>query len=265
VPYALHAFSVGYTLGPSLRELKLHPGAGTLLRHAGELAATGLVFGALGVLGFLALRRRRLLADTFLWFVAPALLVSYFASHNFKVFHPRYIAVSLPCLLLAFAAALADLRPAFRRLFGVGIAALWCVSLYHHYFVSEYAREDYRGALAAVRAGIAPGEQVLAVGSQDPVEFYGRGLRVGTWWLGFAATPARMVERFEGALSQSAGTWVVLSRAEDLDPGDRFAKWLTSRYPHAGRWSYNGVRVWHVAAEQRSPSPPAERLPTPAR
>ena len=258
VPFALHAFAVGYTLGPSLRELKARPGAGVLVRHAGELAVTGMLFGSLGVLGLLALARRRRLADALLWMVAPTLLVSYFASHNFKVFHPRYIAVAMPCMLLAFAAALADMRPALRRLFGAGIAALWCVSLYHHYFVPEYAREDYRGAMAAVRAGAVPGEQVLAVGAPDPVEFYGRGLRVGRWWLGFAATPGKMQERFEGALSQAAGTWVVLSRGEDLDPGDRFARWLSSRYPDAGRWTFAGVRVWHVTQQDRSQSPGAE-------
>ncbi len=259
VPFLLHVFAVGYTLGPSLRELKLHADSGTILRHGGELAATGTVFGILGVLGLMALGRRRRLADTFLWFVAPVLLVSYFASQNFKVFNPRYVAVALPCMLMAFAAAFADMRPGFRRLFAAGIATLWCVSLYHHYFVPEYAREDYRGALAAIRAAVAPGEQVLGVGSPDPVEFYGRDLRVERWWLGFAAAPEKMRERFDGALSRAAGTWVVLSRSEDLDPGDHFACWLLSRYPHAGRWTFTGVRVWHITQSDRGEAPAADR------
>ena len=257
VPFALHAFAVGYTLGPSLRELKARPGDGPLLAHAPELAVTVLVFGPLGVLGLLALARRKRLADTLLWCVAPVLLVSYFACHNFKVFHPRYLAVALPCVLLAFAAALTDMRPVLRRLFGFGIAALWCVSLYHHYFIAQYAREDYRGALAAVRAGAAAGEQVLGVGSPDPVEFYGRGLDVERWWLGFAATPVKMRARFEEALAKARGTWVVLSRSEDLDPEDRFAAWLSSRYPHARRWTFTGVRVWHVTQQDRGEVPGA--------
>ena len=262
VPFALHAFTVGYTLGPSLRELKLHSNVAMMMRHGGELAATAIVFGILGILGLAALARRRRLADAFLWFVAPTLLVSYFASHNFKVFNPRYIAVAMPCVLLAFAAAFADMRPLHRRLFGAGVAALWCVSLYHHYFVPEYAREDYRGAVTAIRAAVAPGEQLLGVGSPGPVEFYGRGLRVERWWLGFAATPGKMRQRFDAALSRATGTWVVLSRAEDLDPGDRFALWLQSRYPHAGRWTYTGVRVWHITQLDRGESPGADPLRT---
>src|SRR5207248_1935111 len=34
VPFALHAFAVGYTLGPSLRELRADPSVATLRRHA---------------------------------------------------------------------------------------------------------------------------------------------------------------------------------------------------------------------------------------
>jgi ferric-dicitrate binding protein FerR (iron transport regulator) len=74
-----------------------------------------------------------------------------------------------------------------------------------------------------------------------------------------------MQERFEGALSQAAGTWVVLSRSEDLDPDDRFARWLSLRYPHAGRWTFTGVRVWHVTQQDRLSSPGAEPAPASVR
>jgi 4-amino-4-deoxy-L-arabinose transferase-like glycosyltransferase len=258
VPFALHAFAVGYTLGPSLRELRGHAGGATLRRHAPELAATGLVFGLVGLAGIVALARRRRLADTFLWLVAPGLLVSYFAAQNFKVFHPRYLTVSLPCVLLVAVAAFLDRGPRARRLLAVAVAALWSVSLYQHYFVADYAREDYRGALAVVRAGIGPGEQVLAMGSEDPVQFYGRGLHVDRVWLGHVSQSGVMPVKFAAALSRANGSWVVLSRAEDLDPGDRFARWLEQTYPQAGRWSRPGVRVWHITAGARTT---ADRTP----
>ena len=264
MPFALHAFAVGYTLGPALRELRLHPGAATLRRHLPELAATGVTFGVLGVLGLLALARRRRLADTCLWLVAPIASVSYFASHNFKVFHPRYVAVSLPCVLLVLAAAFADLRPRWRRLFAVVVAALWGVSLYQHYFVPEYGREDYRGALAVVRAGIGPGEQVLAVGTEEPVHFYARDLRVTDFWLGYATRPEKFARKLDEALGSARGAWVVLSRAEDMDPEDRFARTLGSQWPQAGTWTLPGVRVWHLQPQDRRTSPEAGRRPTAA-
>lgn len=259
VPFALHAFAVGYTLGPSLRELRVLGGTGALAGHWPELATTGLLFGLLGLLALVALARRGRLADAALWCLAPTLAVSYFAIHNFKVFHPRYIAISLPCVLIAAAAALVDLGPLARRGFAAAIAALWAVSLYHHYFVPAYGREDYRGALAAVRAGIRPGERVLATGCEEPVDFYGRGLRVVDWWLGFSADPVRMRLRFDEATAGAGGTWVVLSRSEDLDPQDHFARWLSSRYPGAERLAFSGVRVWHVKAQDLHAPAEADR------
>ncbi|MFN8587771.1 MAG: glycosyltransferase family 39 protein [Candidatus Eisenbacteria bacterium] len=257
VPFALHAFAVGYTLGPSLRELRAHAGAATLKRHAPELLAAGTVFGALAVAGIVALARRKRLADTLLWLVAPGLVVSYFAAQNFKVFHPRYLAVSLPCVLLVLVAAFTDLPSRWRRIGMAAVAALWAMSLYQHYFVADYAREDYRGALAVVRGRIAPGEQVLAMGSEDPVRFYARGLTVDRLWLGHVDQPGVMPEKFAAKLSQAGGTWVVLSREEDLDPADRFARWLEQTYPRAGRWKRPGVRVWHLTGSDVAAAAPA--------
>ncbi|MCC6349766.1 MAG: glycosyltransferase family 39 protein [Candidatus Eisenbacteria bacterium] len=246
IPFALHAFAVGYTLGPSLRELRADVGPAVLLRHAPELVTVTLVFGAAGLLGLAALARRRRLMDALLWLAAPALVVVYFAMQNFKVFNPRYLAVSLPAFLLVVAAGWADRGALGRRLLGGAIALLWAVSLFHHYFDPGYAREDYRAALSTVRRGIAPGEQVLAVGAMEPVDFYGRGLPVRHLWLGFAADSTRLEQELARALSGVRGTWVVLSRSEDLDPAGRFAKRMDEIAPGA-RSGYPGVRVWHVS------------------
>ena len=248
VPFALHAFAMGYSGGPSLRALRAEPAA-AVRAHLPELVLAGLVFGLLGVLGLRAVARRRLLTDTGLWLVAPALVVSYFAANNFKVFHPRYVAVSLPCLLLVVAAGLADLAPRARRALALAVALLWAGSLARATFEPEYGREDYRTAMSHVRAGFTPGERVLAVGAPEPVEWYGRGLPVARWWLGFAARPERMQQTLSDSLAVAPGTWVVLSRAEDDDPEGRCARWLDARTPAAGRWSAAGVQVWHVKRE----------------
>lgn len=253
VPFALHAFVMGYSGGPSLRELRAAPVA-AVRAHMPELALAGLVFGVLGALGLMAVARRRRLLDTGLWLIAPALVVSYFAAHNFKVFHPRYIAVSLPGLLLVLAAAFADMGPRARRVWGFAVTLLWAGSLARATFEPKYGREDYRTALAHVRAGFTPGERVLAVGSPEPVEWYGRGLPVSRWWLGFAARPERMAETLTDSLGVAKGTWVVLSRSEDLDPDGRCARWLDARVAPAGRWAEDGVRVWHVQGRDVEPA-----------
>ena len=247
VPFALHAFAVGYTLGPSLRELRADPSVSTLVRHAGEVALTTLVFGTLGVLGVVALRRRRRLTDFLLWLAVPVLVVSWFAISNFKVFHPRYLAVASPAFLLAIAAALADLRPRPRALLAGAVLALWAVSLAHHFGAPGYGKEDQRGAAALVTVRAARDESVIAVNTIDPMLYYYHGPAPLTpFWLGFAADPATLERRLGEALPNRRGAWVVLSRPEDLDPRGRFANLMDARYPDAERFAFEGVRVWHV-------------------
>jgi len=246
IPFALHAFSVGYTLGPALRELRAGTPARVLARHAAGIATVALVFGALFTLGIATLRRRGRLPDAALWLLAPTLLVSYFAMQNFKVFHPRYLSVAFPGYLLVLAAAFTALGRRGRVVAGVAVGALWMASLRHHYFDPRYGKEDYRGASALIRERGAEGERVLAVNSEEPMIYYYRGpLPRGRLWLGFATRPD-LERKLDQALEGARGTWVVLSRPEDLDPAGRFARTLDTRYPDAERWALEGVRVWHI-------------------
>ncbi len=254
IPFAAYAFAAGYTLGPSLRELRADPSPRALRRHAPALVSVTLVFGALGSLGLAALRRRGRLGEALLWLLPPLALVSYFALQNFKVFHPRYLAVAFPCFALVLAAALADLRPRPRALAGFAVGVLWLASLHHHYFDPRYGKEDYRGAAALVRAGGRAGERLLAVNAEDPMFYYYRGpLSQTRLWLGFARDPSRLEQKLSEALAGAGGVWVVLSRPEDLDPAGEFAKILDLRFPDAERFQLEGVRVWHI-----QPGPPRE-------
>lgn len=256
VPFALHAFAVGYTLGPSLRELRSPDAVRTLARHVPELSIVLVVFGALGAFGLRELARKQRLTDAFLWVGLPALAISYSALQNFKVFHPRYLAVGAPAILLALAAALAALGTRARLLSGVAVGALWAVSLGQHYFGADYAKEDYRSALALVRAHATAGEQVLAVGADEPVFYYYRGpLPVERFWLGYAADPARLAVKLDAAMAAATGTWIVSSRPEDLDPAGNFARLLDARTGAAERWQFTGVRVWRLGPA-RAPGVP---------
>ena len=261
-PFTLHAFAVGYTLGPSLRELRSADGVRTLARHVPELLAVVIVFGSLSVLGVRELARRRRLLDAFLWVGLPALVISYFAVQNFKVFNPRYLAFGAPAVLLTFAAGFLALRPRPRLLFALGVAGLWAISLAQHTVSPAYAKEDYRSALAVVRSHAVAGEQILAVGADEPVFYYYRGpLPVEKFWLGFAADPARLVSKLDDRLARASGTWIVSSRPEDLDPAGNFARLLDTRTNASARWEFTGVRVWRLPAA--TPAPGAEPAPSP--
>jgi len=239
--------AVGYTLGPPLRALRAGDPAGEMWRHWREVAAVVAVFAPLGLLGLAALKRRGRLIDATLWMAVPAMLVSYFALRNVKVFHPRYLAVAMPAFLLVLAAGFADARRRWAATFALGIAALWGLSLVHHFTVPAYGKEDSRGAARWVAARGRAGERVLLLGATEVVFHYYRGpLRAEEFWLGFASDPARLERELAAALAGAGGAWLILSRGEDLDPGDALGAYLARRFPDAERSVFEGVRVWHL-------------------
>lgn len=254
VPFAFHAFAVGYTLGPPLRALRADSSIEALRPFAPEIAATAAVFGILTLLAWRSLARRRRLLDAALWIGVPLLVVCYFAIQNFKVFHPRYLAIVMPGLVAAWAVALADLRPRARLALAGAIVALWAVSLSRHYADPRYAKEDLRGAAALVASRWTAGERVIAANTADMLVYYLRGrLPVEHYWLGFASDTSRMARRFEELRAGSAA-WVVLARPEDLDRRGAFAAFLDRSHPGAERTRFEGVTVWHLPA-----GPPAGR------
>ena len=252
LPFAAASFAVGYTLGPPVRELRVHPGLATLRPHLLPLAAATLVFGTLTVLGARALHRRRRLAEALLWLLVPTLIVSYLAFQNFKVFHPRYLAVALPAYLALLAAAFADLAPRRRVGFVVAVVLLWGYSLQHHYFDPRYGREDMRSAGALLTTRVVPGERIVAANTEALLFYYYRGpVPIATYWLGWAADSGARSQRLDRLIADAPGAWVVLSRGEDLDPTGAFARYLDERHPEAERFRFEGVRVWHL----RRPAP----------
>ncbi len=249
LPFAASSFAVGYTFGPPMRALRASPTLATLRPHAVPFAAAAVVFGALGVLGLRALRRRGRLGEGLLWLGVPALVVSYFAFQNFKVFHPRYLAVAMPGFIALLAAALADLPPRARVPFGAAIVLLWALSLQHHYFDPRYGKEDLRGAGALLSARATAGERIVAVNTQELLFYYYRGpVPIAPYWLGWASDPGLRALRLDEARAGVSAAWVVLSRAEDLDPAGAFARDLHERFPDAERFGFEGVRVWHIRA-----------------
>ena len=252
LPFAAASFAVGTTLGPPVRELRAHPGFAAVRPHLLPLTAAALVFGVLTVLGARALHRRRRLGEALLWLLVPALIVSYFAFQNFKVFHPRYLSVALPAYLALLAAAFADLPPRLRAGSAAMVALLWGVALQHHYFDPRYAKEDMRAAGALLTSRAVAGERIVAANTEDLLFYYYRGpVPISPYWLGWAADPVARSQHLDRLIADAPGAWVVLSRGEDLDPTGAFARHLDEHHPDAERFRFEGVRVWHL----RRPAP----------
>jgi len=256
VPWALHALAGGYTLGPPLRALRSERSLHAIAPYAGEIALVVVVFGALGVLGLAAVRRRGRLVEALLWLAVPIAILSWFAIRNFKVFHPRYLAVVMPGLVAVWAAGLADLGPRARRAFVVAIALVWGLSLVHLWFDPAHEKDDLRSAARTIAARGRPGETVIAANTAGMLFYYYRGpLAVRSYWLGYASDSTRLAAHFE-VMQGDSGSWVLLARPEDLDPRGAFARWVDAHHPNAERYAFPGVRLWHLGPASRVPPRP---------
>jgi len=248
IPFTFYVFSVGYTLGPSLRELHADSSLHALVPHLSVVLPAALLFGGLAVGGVLALRRRPFaLAALLLSIAVPLAFVTYFAVMNFKTFNPRYVSVGWPAWIVLMAAGFAAWPRPARLAAGILGAGLCALSLVHHYGDPEYAKEDFRSACRDLAARIAPGDSLVAAGNHSPMDYYWRDRlpHHRVYWLGYARDE-RMATTFERDRNRSGGaTWVVVSRPQDLDPGGRFERWLVATYRPVV-WSYPGVRIYRL-------------------
>lgn len=258
IPFTFYVFSVGYTLGPTLRELHDHASLAMLGPHMPVIAATGFVFGGLALAGLWSLRRRPFVLLLFLTSIlVPLAFVTYFAVMNFKTFNPRYLSTALPAWFVLLAAGVVALPQRARWACGLAGLALFALSLRNHYFDPRYAKDDLKGAAAILAREASPADSVVVTGGYAPIEYYAPG-RYRVYWLGYAVDQ-RMEPKFEGYLNRTGGaTWVVVARPGDFDRAGRFEGWLKERFrPRVTELP--GVRVYRIAPGGTTAMPDSSR------
>lgn len=251
-PFTLSVFSLGYTLGPTLSELHGKTPWRAALAYWPTLSLGVLVFGWLAVRGLGRMARdpdRLALALALL--LVPVACVTYFALQNFKVFNPRYVASGLAGYYLILVAGWLTLGRRARLYAGAGILALWGFSLANLYFDPSYGKEDYRAAARWVAQNIHPEDDLIGAGSSGMLDYYWRDRQPGYrhYWLGFAATPARMRERFLEVKHPDRVGYVIVSRPYALDPEGRFDGYLRSEW-QASVVAFPGVTVYRLPRRQ---------------
>lgn len=251
-PFTLYVFSVGYTMGPPMSALHTGSPLRAVLDFWPVVVPAGLVFAGLGIAGIWGLRRYpRSLVLSLALVLVPALLVTYFAVQNFKVFNPRYVSSGLGGYYLLLVAGWLTLRPPGRWLTATVVGALWAGSLLHLYYDPRYGREDFRAATAWLREHAAPTDRLVATGNYSPLDYYWRHdeppYRI--FWLGYARDDARMREKFAVAEDSTRTTWVIVSRPYLDDPEGRLERWLAAERG-ATRVEFPGVRIYRLPGEK---------------
>jgi len=235
-PYTYFAFTNGYSLGPSILELRDF-GAETLLLYLPLLLPICLTVVLLTVAGVRRLWRANRDAASLivLWAVVPVLVaVAVPFVVRSMTYNVRYVLFSVPAYLFILAAGVVSLKR-----YRIGVALLLVVilfngiSLYNYFYVAHYAKEDVRSAAAYVAANAKPDDPIVVV----TVE------RLFRWYFKADNVIVSNHDILADAVRNTQTVWLVESRPWQSDPKRIVRQSLDSQYPVVIQMTFPGVEV----------------------
>jgi 4-amino-4-deoxy-L-arabinose transferase-like glycosyltransferase len=252
IPYTFFAFSVGFSLGPSVRELHELRSISTVLSHAPTLVPVGLLFAALFVLGLGRLRRDKS-SGVFLllWLGLPIAGVFVIATTtSYHVYNTRYAAIALPAYILILAAGITTFRrQALQITILSGLLFVNGLSLAHYYFNPRYAREDARSAAQYLESVAQPGDVILAVGSAVALRYYYKG-SLPVVLAGAHSANNGLVGHLRN-LGKDHRLWLVEIRPWEADPKSKVKAALDNLARRSEDKKFPGVEIYSYQAADR--------------
>lgn len=246
IPYALYAFSAGFSLGPSLEELHVD-GEGAVRRHLPIVSTVALVYGGLAVAGMavLAIKRRGTALLLAAWIAIPVGLAAWMAATNVKVWNPRYVAVAFPAYLLCVGAGLGALAARWRNILfalAVGLALLSVWNLHHD---PDYAKEDYRAAAAYLDRALAARDALIGVGAPGPLFFYleKRPAAYQVIHPHRIGDGGELRRRLSAASAGRPRVWIFRARTTQSDPGNQVGEILKETRRLGVRATFHGIEI----------------------
>jgi 4-amino-4-deoxy-L-arabinose transferase-like glycosyltransferase len=235
--YTLWTFGTGFSLGPTLTELRLE-GLASVRRNVALVAPVLGLLSALLVWSVVSLwrDRRETLAALALWVTAPVAFVIVGAMVTSHPYNVRYTVLAIPPTLILLAVGIHALpHPRVRQATGALLLACSGAALWNYYTNPRYARDDNRGAAAFLRARAGPDDLVIASAgyTSQPLRHYlgDASLRVvGYPTSGDRAADvpsptgrvmiddSRVGEDLTRIIGDRAGFWLFLSRTFHSDP-----------------------------------------------
>jgi len=175
IPYTFYAFTVGFSLGPSVRELQLSRSIRSLATHTWTLLPVGLLFATLFASGVKKLwHNRNAGMFVLLWLSVPILGTYLLATlTTFHEYNTRYVMMSLPAYMLILAAGIAGLpRTRIRLALLASVLIVNGLSLANYYFDPHYAREDARSTAEYLKSETSARDVILINGSPTALKYY---------------------------------------------------------------------------------------------
>jgi uncharacterized membrane protein len=250
LPYTVWAFSVGYSLGPSVRALHTTEPMRVALQHAPLIAGVLLLTGGLVLLGVMGVWRqsRVRLAILLVWLAGPIGFVLIGAQVTGHAYNVRYVIPAFPAFLLLLACGIESIRwDKARAVAWTAVLAVCTVSLLNYFTSPNYAKDDYRSAVGILAARARPGEMVLVneAYTQIMLDYYDPGpVRV----VGFPLPQTgRDWERAKSDLDRltegRTRWWLLLGRPGPNRLGTRIPGYVDHRFERGADLSWSGTRL----------------------
>jgi hypothetical protein len=244
LPYTAYAFAAGYSLGPTLEELRADPGAAAQARHLPVILLVVIGFGVPLAAGVTS---RKAWPAAGLAFAVAASVVGFtlwLAATNMKPYNVRYLSVLLPLFLLFCACGLLRLGRGWRLVAGCAalVVSVWSCSNY--LFVPRYGRDDTRGVVEYVLEAAAPEDLVLHINLGYSLAYYDQlPQRVRLAGPGSGASRVAAREYLDTLLTGVGTLWYLESRPEKLDPHAHLRDACHERASESETSHFVGIRV----------------------
>jgi uncharacterized membrane protein len=255
--YTAWAFATGYSLGPSLLELR--QGMQGLAPYLVLVVPVMGVIGAVSVLGARMVWKDQREAFWLLagWFVGPIAFAVAGAATTAHPYNVRYAILAMPGALVLLGAGLLAMKPlAIRTVSTLVVLAISASSLINYYSAPKYHREDNRAAVHFLNANAGAGDLVVASAPYTalPLRYY--RLRHDLELVRYPETgmlvPGQPARELGPLLRGRDRVWLFLSRTFHSDPDGEIEKYVGSALMLRQEFKAAGVRVLEYS---HGPSP----------
>jgi mannosyltransferase len=251
IAYALYTLGVGYSLGPSVSALHFLPPRIAIMRHLPVIAVSALVFGMLFTLGLMHAHRTNRFGFWMLvtGFFVPVALVGIASLLPGVPLNPRYVIVAIVpyWIIIALGVESCTRRPVGWVMPACAMALLG-VSLFNHYSLPVYAKQDVRSAVALVDEHARPGDVAIVSSIEIGGPFIYYLKRQDLPYVGYPSHPG-LIDRqtlpsdMRRILAGHKRVWLVLGRTWSSDPQGILPRTFAARYPVVRGSAYQGVTV----------------------
>lgn len=240
--YTYYAFTTGYSLGPSVNELR-GLDLSVVQPYLLLIAPIGLLVGLLTVLGAVQQWRkdRNIAALLLLWAFVPVIVAAVIPLFRASMtFNARYVIAALPALVFLIAVGTTALSP-LARIAALAILVFYSgLSLYNHYFDQRYAKEDVRAAAEYIESEAEPEDVILIITVGQVFDWYfdKDNRQVST----LSNEPLETL--VDAAVQDANIVWVVESRPWQTDPRGIILQDFEANYQLLEEKRFTGVTVY---------------------